>query len=229
MPDTGEVVEEEVPSYQRPRGVLTSDDRAYLLGQKDLGDQAERDTRYRIRERVKNALWDFNLLSEFQERRDREKIFEVFEDEPEFLADVLTYVFCGLYDQVGEVNEATEQFEWLLSNALRNAISDEKHLVEDVTVDISIEVRQPEVEELLEKIENSEASPAETLFLFRSGELTPDEQRKVSRHMFEMLRDGTLSIEVAQVDEDGRERRKELGPDDAQAVLDRFDEEKEGE
>ncbi|WP_276259711.1 hypothetical protein [Haloglomus litoreum] len=60
---------------ERPRGILTPDDRAYLAGQKDLSDGAERNTRQRIRERIRNSLFDARLLWEFLPENDLEQTF----------------------------------------------------------------------------------------------------------------------------------------------------------
>lgn len=64
----------------RPRGILTEQDREYLFG---LGespvdekpDQTDYQRRYRIRERVKNGIIDFMLLSTSLPRKDMHKIF----------------------------------------------------------------------------------------------------------------------------------------------------------
>ncbi len=61
----------------RPRGLLSPADRAYLRGEADLGSvQSERNARARIRDRVYQGLLDFELLVTRLETRDRELIVE---------------------------------------------------------------------------------------------------------------------------------------------------------
>lgn len=59
----------------RPRGILTPDDRRYLFGEKELTDESERNVRARIRERLFNSLLDFRLLWRLLEDRDLEQVF----------------------------------------------------------------------------------------------------------------------------------------------------------
>jgi hypothetical protein len=60
---------------ERPRGILSPADRQYLVGEKELSQGAERNTRQRIRERIQNSLFDARLLWEFLPENDLEQIF----------------------------------------------------------------------------------------------------------------------------------------------------------
>ena len=52
-------------SRDRPQGLLTYADRAYLLGETEPSSAAaERKKRQRIRRRVRNAIVDFSMLAE---------------------------------------------------------------------------------------------------------------------------------------------------------------------
>lgn len=62
------------------RGILSKADREYLQGKRDLSDSAERNTRQRIRERVKAGLADFELLWTCLSDRDLELIFNPDDD-----------------------------------------------------------------------------------------------------------------------------------------------------
>jgi hypothetical protein len=62
----------EVPD--RGRGIFTKDDRKYLLGEKELSGQSERNMRYRIRERFINSLLDLRLAYNLS-KKDEKKIF----------------------------------------------------------------------------------------------------------------------------------------------------------
>jgi len=56
-------------------GLLTESDREFLLGKKSYADpQARRKKRQRLRQRVRNGLLDFVLLSQHLDRRDRIQI-----------------------------------------------------------------------------------------------------------------------------------------------------------
>ncbi|SDZ92501.1 hypothetical protein SAMN04488065_1253 [Haloplanus vescus] len=60
---------------ERPRGILTPDDRQYLRGEKDLSDSAERNARQRIRDRIQESLADFELLWTCLPERDLHLLF----------------------------------------------------------------------------------------------------------------------------------------------------------
>jgi hypothetical protein len=65
-----------MPDEERPRGILSPADRAYLRGETTFeSDQSERNARARIRERVLAALGDFDLLADALSERDRELVF----------------------------------------------------------------------------------------------------------------------------------------------------------
>lgn len=62
---------------ERGAGILTEGQREYLRGNKEFEHaQSERDVRYKIRERLKNALIDFEILAKNLEPRDREQLFK---------------------------------------------------------------------------------------------------------------------------------------------------------
>jgi hypothetical protein len=56
----------------RQRGFLTKHDREYLLGQHDdMTDNYEQQKRYQIRERFRNAMFDFYFMSNYLSDRDK--------------------------------------------------------------------------------------------------------------------------------------------------------------
>ncbi|MDG5777182.1 hypothetical protein VB773_12260 [Haloarculaceae archaeon H-GB2-1] len=84
----------------RPRGILSPADRRFLLGQTDMeSDQSVYDARYRIRQRVRNAILDFTLLFESLEPTDRRQVFDPpSEDRSSFtdaLVDALAFFYLG--------------------------------------------------------------------------------------------------------------------------------------
>lgn len=61
----------------RERGVLTPADRRYLRGETVYDSvQSARDTRYRIRERLRNAILDFNLVTAYMGSDDLERVLD---------------------------------------------------------------------------------------------------------------------------------------------------------
>jgi hypothetical protein len=62
---------------ERKTALLTRRQREYLRSEKEFeSGQSERDMRYKIRERIKNGLLDFELLADELEPRDRKQIFK---------------------------------------------------------------------------------------------------------------------------------------------------------
>lgn len=65
----------------RPRGILTKEDRRYLFGELDASDyddpkNALKQRRYRIRQRFKNSLLDLILINNLLSERDQRRVFE---------------------------------------------------------------------------------------------------------------------------------------------------------
>lgn len=224
MPDGSEIIPWTVAARERPRGILTKEDREYLVGEKDLSDQAERDTRYRIRERVKNAVWDFHLLTTFHEQRDRERVFEAFADRPTFIRDIISYIFLGFLDHNPDRDEALAKFKQLLSDAISQVLEDRDYLIDNVNVEISVEARQPDIDELIQKVEDRSAEIQEIVFLSQhSDDLTQSQERTVTRRMMELAKGGEITMHIARPAEDGEGYvTEEMDSDDAQAMLDQY-------
>lgn len=140
----------------RARGVLTKDDRKYLIGQKDFGPDTERNTRKRIRDRTRNALYDFEyLISEFEDRdvtqlaTDEgdadEEIFEAAEN-------VIAFVFrlCRLAPET-EVYTTENRFREVLRNGIERGIANE-HKVLDFKLDLNYGLPQKAQGQIQEKL-----------------------------------------------------------------------------
>ncbi|GAB3023674.1 hypothetical protein [Natronobiforma cellulositropha] len=92
-------------SRERPQGLLTYADRAYLLGETTPAtDAAERKKRERIRRRIRNALVDFSLLVHL-EWRDLELVFSGLVDEDGGVADRELYE--GIVDAIETMMRGT--------------------------------------------------------------------------------------------------------------------------
>jgi len=145
------VDEYDIENPDRPRGMFSTADREFLLGESDIGEksQAERNRRARIRERFYHTLLDFGLVSAI-ERRDRRRIFseqERRENESErasALNHALFELFAFLYDVLESDADPGLEFE----DCLRTGIlryhyrSETRHMVSPGAV--TFEVDEPE-------------------------------------------------------------------------------------
>jgi hypothetical protein len=66
----------------RDRGILTKRDRRYLRGDlgEELSDNQEYQKRYQIRQRIRNAMFDFHILYRSLSRRDVSMLWEETDD-----------------------------------------------------------------------------------------------------------------------------------------------------
>jgi hypothetical protein len=106
------------PIQERPRGLLSEADRAYLRGETELSDSAERNARHRIRERIKSGLKDFELLWLCLSDRDLELVFSPEEDGDRQRIrgcshHAIAFLWLGLWTgsdpYAGRVSDALEQ------------------------------------------------------------------------------------------------------------------------
>lgn len=123
----------------RPRGILSTADREYLLGDAEMShEQSKRNAEARIRERVTNAVLDYALLVHGLEKKDRRQIFEKSVDDPAFvdgLMAMLSFAYLGC-------KESGIEFEHVLGPAIRK--SEEVYAADvlgtTVDVDVSLDV-----------------------------------------------------------------------------------------
>lgn len=219
------------PDDNRDRGILTKDDRKFLRGEKDFeSEQSVRDTRYRIRKRVRNGLLDFSILLHHLDRNDREQIFEAFEKpslsiddgnvslSPEEFQNVIkkTMLTKGISDSLSfvylGVEDAGGSFTGVLESAISEAEEERGYVVEDVKVNIDVTREQPQFEDLIEKFEQGEPlSRSEISQIVRSGELDFDEKTleqifsQISEEITEQLDDGEIQLELGDIDEGDQE------------------------
>lgn len=65
-----------VEGQEKPRGILSTADREYLRGERELTKESERHARRRIRERVRTAVEDFSILWTHLPDEELEAIFQ---------------------------------------------------------------------------------------------------------------------------------------------------------
>lgn len=169
----------------RPRGILTPDDRRFLLGEKEFKhQQSKTNARSRIRKRVQNGILDFGLI--YYHLRD-EDIWQVFEYENEnqrlsldhSIVELLSLVYFG-----------TTGFHPPFNTLLKRAVSQgEQRIAEpgrrEVSVEFDVETSQryfteSDVEYLIERAESrgiGALSQEDKMTLFRlareSGDFDP--------------------------------------------------------
>jgi len=188
---------EDREAEERDRGILSKADRAYLRDEKDLSEQGERDTRYRIRNRIKNGIFDFGLVGVIDEK-DRNMIFE--EIGPRSAIPVLAFFLNGLVDLSDSINEGKELFEAILENTVLGVFTnrDEDYIIEDVSVDITVDKRKPDLDALVRKYREDEASMDELQYIMASDEFEGDEEL-LSNRLFKRVYENTgISDEVKQ-------------------------------
>lgn len=179
-----------VDDDERQDAILTKAYRAYLRGEKDYTEKTEVNTRVRIRDRIKHALADFDLLVNNLTPNDRRLIFEADGNSTrrEFLAEGVVAKDedrgAGMLEQVVifvymVCRDWGLDFEALVERAVRRAETsiwfdgqfERRENVADV--DVSIELRREsdiDVEDAMERFEEQEyLSNAEMGALFREG------------------------------------------------------------
>jgi len=158
-------------STDRPRGMLTPNDRALLLGEVEYDHRQQYSNRRQdIRERIANGVLDFSLIQYTLQDRDRKRIFrdparEADIGDVQFIESIrsmLYWVYLGLKEQ-------NRDFEGLLGQAIREAEEEyaRKYWGEsaDVAVKLNVDVnRAYDIDELIALIESGGPVPADRLY-----------------------------------------------------------------
>lgn len=153
-----------MPGPDRKRGILTTDDRDYLNGRKELQNDSERNARKRIRDRVRNGVYDFEYLTEEFEERDilqlvtdegelNEELFTAAEDVIAFMFQMCTHA-SGLSEQSPD-----DHFRTILRNGIGKGIKEginENHEVLDFNLDLQYGLKPEQRERLLRKVREGE-------------------------------------------------------------------------
>lgn len=167
----------------RPRGILSTTDREYLLGQKEYEHpQSEANRKQDIRERVINAFQDFLILTLMLSAKERKKIFndEISEKLLQYsLESMVSFVYLGLEEDIKELEKIIEM--GVYSGANLSKISHWSGEVVDVDTLIDLE-RRPDRSEVIQKLEQGKTdqlTPAEIGILVRSGKLDESDLDKL--------------------------------------------------
>lgn len=207
------MAEREFTAYDvdRPRGILSTEDRKFLLGETEYSSSAgARRRRQKIRERVTHALLDFQIL-EYLQGRDRNQIFEG-PDRRDLLAGGFSSSFLFLYDALTRSRKDTEHIDMNLKVYLSQAIEHvEKTRGYRATLNLEIQREElSEPEKIFERLKQdgftslntaeldtlwfSEEVDAATFASFLNQELNGDEEIraldiKKEREWYDKLKD----------------------------------------
>lgn len=149
-----------MPGPDRDRGILSTDDRDYLSGRKNLTSGGERNTRGRIRKRVRNGLYDFEyLINEIEERdvtqivtdngEPNEQVFEAAED-------VIAFLFQMCAHAPETAGESTEdRFREILRSGIEKGVDGRQELL-DFKLDLQYGLPRERRDRLRSKLRKGE-------------------------------------------------------------------------
>lgn len=165
---------------RRYRGILTPSDVAALRGEADLDADAARDARYRVRERVKRAIRDFEVLGRHLPARDRELVMREFYAENgdgSPVMDLLAFLFLGLHDNADAFRDAWDRPAGDYADAVETVLHAGLHAAEwrrgyvsDVRV--AVERWRPDRAELVERLDAGWGCLDDIAYLVREYEDT---------------------------------------------------------
>ena len=156
----------------RGRGVLSTADRAFLRGERELSSvQAERNARARIRERIYSGLQDFEVLLSHLEERDLELVFEKRVDADGTTGfDALVSTLALLYRGVARTDL---DFETVLREGINLAEAENDRAA---TVEFDLTFHALDADQLREKLASGESlSLTEIAYLYESTAVSRDE------------------------------------------------------
>ena len=155
----------------RKRGIITPSDRKYLAEKAEYKEQAARNKRFRIRERVKNAFFDFNDLRVIG-AKDRKTIFDQLGEEGPTLINSLEFLYLGITEMEERFGETgIDLFGELLADAIEEGERRRGHIA-DVDVEIDVERTEPAQAEVMEKITSGTATIDEFRYFTQEGSLS---------------------------------------------------------
>ena len=173
----------EEPRNRKP-GLLTYDDREYLLGEKDMEDVSEAQLRQRLRDRIRNGLLDFGLLLYLLEERDMNTIGSSIQGSRRKVGNSemyrgSEYTIGFIYYLIAEHSSAS--FEDVLEDAVEEAgvrrseaVTEGQYRYPEATANVDVTWRTTEAdpEKSLEKLRDGEyLNDHEIAALIRDGDL----------------------------------------------------------
>lgn len=144
----------------RKRGILTTDDRDYLIGRKNLTTESENNTRLRIRRRIRNGIFDFEHLVDDVETKDVEILVSDAGQPDEALFSsaeaAVAFIFrmCLLAPET-EGASTTDRFRELLENGIERAMQGDQEVL-DFRFDLRYGLPRDAVNQLERDVERGE-------------------------------------------------------------------------
>jgi len=141
----------------RKRGIFTEKDREYLLGETEKTGQDERNTRYRIRQRVIQSFLDLQLLVSTYPDEELEKVLndeEILEGWLQRQLLTLTYRMAR-YTSDNTNEEFEERLEDAISRELREGKINEETVEEtsaEVDVELSVEKTKMDLQHVADQL-----------------------------------------------------------------------------
>lgn len=139
---------------ERDPGMLTYSQREYLYDPDSVADSSVPMKRQRIRDRVRNALLDFNYLKALQPK-DRKLIFSKFDSDTErrlAVDTVLRFIYMGVREEGSiDFESALEMVVFTAESAL-----DHRQGYEVKNVDVNIDVEKVHIPNQIEAYEKLE-------------------------------------------------------------------------
>jgi hypothetical protein len=186
-----------VKPIDRPRGILSPTDRDYLCDLKEYDHhQTELNRQQVIRERITEALRDFDLLWLLLNDSEIDKIVDSFETEEldTALSSIVAFIYIGLD---GDIERLKKVFEQGIYEAANYEVSSRwSGGANEVSVDIDID-RHPDVDKLYNRFKTGEGmrlTPAEIGSLVQAGKLDSRdlEELETTKSKFPSVSSGAL-------------------------------------
>jgi hypothetical protein len=169
----------------RDRGILSPADREFLLtgGDNLSSDQSRRNARRRIRDRIRNAIIDFDIITRLLNEDDKRMVFdEEGEWRPAFTSGQKAMIEF-LYSSLADVeNDDAADFETLLKSGVHDAelSRHDGPVLVNVEFDVQTDV-QFDIENARERFEQGESMTiAEIGALMATGEVKGEELEELA-------------------------------------------------
>jgi hypothetical protein len=184
----------------RDPALLTYAMREYLLGEKEVSDALESQTRQRIRDRIRNGLLDFELLLCTLDDQDVQTIFSSITDDYRAMGNREREVYDGtkhtlafLYFALSEFSQS--DFEDIVENAIRSSSqrSSERRrgphqwrAEANVDINVDWEIRAWRNDKLMEKLHSDEfLNERELGMVVRFGDLDEEDWELIREEIAE--------------------------------------------
>jgi len=160
---------------RRYSGILTQNDREFLQAVEwDEQSSLDRDTRHRIRQRIKEGMRDLHILSILLSEKDRKIVFESAISDPDLIGGALAFYYLGTQDLVDpqSENDGAELFADIIEQSIEIAYQQQGRLGQ---AEVSVETvpEEPDIDELREKLLASEGNAAQLNYLIRHDKVIP--------------------------------------------------------